>query len=989
MIFKQSFFYTSFNSNFLLQTRKINNNSLDLNKNTLIKAKYAWLNYSSSQNNIITVDVLRKELQNFFKFFINEYKDIEYFAIIFKIAFTNNDVRSCSTTQVANIDGFNSLYSIFSNIFFVENFAEKVSEDENLFNDDNTFEGRIIFTFKPLLNINNTKYEDYTLRKDTDKIIKKDSADYIKDFNYKDYHIPATMDLWKWPNIVFSNNYRNAFASIKIKKSGDKPYIINFNIIINDSSTFINVSNEGTHLFSIYDSLNNTYDLTDFKRVIKDNMVKKYYYFFDGKVKLYHSIIDTKFIKSIHKDCEFDSDKFKVLTLDFETRDISYTNMDNPDYFAKKIPVAVSIFDGKTNYSCIFKNENTWQVELATFLKINLLRRKFEYHKIYVHNFSYFDAIFLIDTLTQLGSIRKPVIRDNKILKIRFNFKINETDKRKYTLTFYDSNLLFQSSLRNLSKSFKVETPKTYFPFNFMNQQEGEKFFDYKGKVPSIKFFPKNLSEKEYELYCSKYPNNFWNFNSELLKYCEIDTIALHQILYKFYIEIYNLFGVDITKYPTLASLTFAIYRANFMQGANIPIILGKLHKTLKQSYYGGITETYLTSGRDIKSYDVNSLYPFSMRNFEMPVGKIVYFSGDINLLYNKIPFGFFRVKIKAPLDILRPALPKKFKIPSINSLRTIFPVGEWEGWYFGEELKDKLQQGYTFIIEEGYLFEKKNIFKNYIDVLYKMKSDHSSDDPKYFIAKLLMNSLYGRFGLNPEVQEVDIISEAESEEIITTKKNVLLTPLLSGNVIVSYDRNDDILNIDNISVSIASAIAAYSRIVMNKYLIKYNENIYYIDTDGIKINRCLDDCYIDNKALGKMKYEYTYLEAAFPLPKVYGGRLLEPYKNYDKELVKIKGLKNPIKYRTLDKTLIMSNFGRNSLILNQEKWIRKMSESTILVKYEDYTLELNESKRELLYNVWGDLVATLPFVIENGGIKKRGRFSGFYRHLIEQFHPL
>ena len=66
-------------------------------------------------------------------------------------------------------------------------------------------------------------------------------------------------------------------------------------------------------------------------------------------------------------------------------------------------------------------------------------------------------------------------------------------------------------------------------------------------------------------MYCSNYPNNSWNFNRELLKYCEIDTIALHQILYKFYVEIYNLFGVDITKYPTLPSLSFAIYRSNFM----------------------------------------------------------------------------------------------------------------------------------------------------------------------------------------------------------------------------------------------------------------------------------------------------------------------------------------------------------------------------------------------------------------------------------------
>jgi hypothetical protein len=119
-------------------------------------------------------------------------------------------------------------------------------------------------------------------------------------------------------------------------------------------------------------------------------------------------------------------------------------------------------------------------------------------------------AIFLIDTLSLLGSLRKPTMlrRDNKFIKLRFTFKINETDKRKYNLIFYDSNLLLQSSLTNLSKSFKIDTPKSFFPFNFMNQDDPNKFFNYIGKVPSIKFFPNNITQKDYELYCSNYPNN-------------------------------------------------------------------------------------------------------------------------------------------------------------------------------------------------------------------------------------------------------------------------------------------------------------------------------------------------------------------------------------------------------------------------------------------------------------------------------------------------
>ena len=40
-------------------------------------------------------------------------------------------------------------------------------------------------------------------------------------------------------------------------------------------------------LFTIEDTLNNRYDLTDFKRVVIENNNKKIYHFLNGEVKLY------------------------------------------------------------------------------------------------------------------------------------------------------------------------------------------------------------------------------------------------------------------------------------------------------------------------------------------------------------------------------------------------------------------------------------------------------------------------------------------------------------------------------------------------------------------------------------------------------------------------------------------------------------------------------------------------------------------------------
>ena len=327
----------------------------------------------------------------------------------------------------------------------------------------------------------------------------------------------------------------------------------------------------------------------------------------------------------------------------------------------------------------------------------------------------------------------------------------------------------------------------------------------------------------------------------------------------------------------------------------------------------------------------------------------------------------FFNVKVYAPESLNKPFLPTK--IFTKNGIRTIFPVGSWSGWYFSEEILNALKFGYRFEIIEGYLFEKNYIFDKYIDVLYKMKNESDPSDPRYYIAKLLMNSLYGRFGLNPVEEEVFILSEALCEKIIEEKKNVNVIPLLSGNVIVSYEKTpSDGVNIDNISVPISSAIAAYSRITMSKYMVKYSKNLYAIDTDGIKISCKLNSSEVDNKELGKFKYEFTFKEAVFPAPKVYGGLLLKPYKNYNCELVKIKGLKNPIPY-FIFKSIQNKN---TNLVILQEKWKRDISNSTIIVTNEPYTLAITENKREIIYDNFGYFIDSIPLYLENGRIVHR-----------------
>jgi hypothetical protein len=98
-----------------------------------------------------------------------------------------------------------------------------------------------------------------------------------------------------------------------------------------------------------------------------------------------------------------------------------------------------------------------------------------------------------------------------------------------------------------------------------------------------------------------------------------------------------------------------------------------KIYKDISLSYFGGISDVYRPEGKDIHSYDVNSLYPSVMAEYPMPVGTPRYFKGDPYII-DKDPFGFFHVKVEAP-NMYIPFLPTNYINPS-GSYSTICPIG-------------------------------------------------------------------------------------------------------------------------------------------------------------------------------------------------------------------------------------------------------------------------------------------------------------------------
>jgi hypothetical protein len=194
---------------------------------------------------------------------------------------------------------------------------------------------------------------------------------------------------------------------------------------------------------------------------------------------------------------------------------------------------------------------------------------------------------------------------------------------------------------------------------------------------------------------------------------------------------------------------------------------------------------------------------------------------------------------------------------------RSKFGYGEWIGWYSTNELKNAIKFGYLFEVLEGYIFKAEDLFSKYIEKLYNMKATSPKNSPKYQIAKLLLNSLYGRFGMAPIMNHSEIVQKQNMDIIIRDIgiENIISEiPLGYQSLIVL---NDEFVDEMQINVAIALCVTANARVDMSvfKNNPKLTGKLYYTDTDSAFIEKELPKYMVDETKLGKMKLEYILTE--------------------------------------------------------------------------------------------------------------------------------
>jgi hypothetical protein len=99
---------------------------------------------------------------------------------------------------------------------------------------------------------------------------------------------------------------------------------------------------------------------------------------------------------------------------------------------------------------------------------LNIFKAKYNKYRVYFHNLSYFDSIYIIRILAKLAKSNnynfKTQLKDGKIINLTLNY--GPGNNKLYNLYFRDSYLLMPESLDILAKAMKVEH-KSLFPIYY------------------------------------------------------------------------------------------------------------------------------------------------------------------------------------------------------------------------------------------------------------------------------------------------------------------------------------------------------------------------------------------------------------------------------------------------------------------------------------------------------------------------------------------
>ncbi|GAJ13197.1 unnamed protein product, partial [marine sediment metagenome] len=169
-----------------------------------------------------------------------------------------------------------------------------------------------------------------------------------------------------------------------------------------------------------------------------------------------------------------------------------------------------------------------------------------------------------------------------------------------------------------------------------------------------------------------------------------------------------------------------------------------------RSAYRGGRNECFQIGELPEQQYhllDINSQYPYVMKSFEYPTN-LKSTGKELSLEQLRAYLKTYSVIAEVLVDTPEPCFAIK------HSGKLLFPIGEFRATLTSAELRYGLFYGYIKQVGNYALYEKGCIFEDYVKFFYGKRQEFSKNGNKVYgyLCKLMLNSLYGKFGQKSEV---------------------------------------------------------------------------------------------------------------------------------------------------------------------------------------------------------------------------------------------
>lgn len=275
----------------------------------------------------------------------------------------------------------------------------------------------------------------------------------------------------------------------------------------------------------------------------------------------------------------------------------------------------------------------------------------------------------------------------------------------------------------------------------------------------------------------------------------------------------------------------------------------------------------------DVRRYDINSMYPYTMVQYPMPFGKPIECSEP----------GLYRFElydIDIDFDLKKGHLPTLLKTASMFNRLGDSYYKNTDGIInikisnIDYELMTRHYDINYIKFNKIYGFKTRtDIFKEWVMKYYNLKS--ISEGGLRLLYKLIINNLYGKFG--------------------SRSRGANKVPVLTANGI-SYTLTDE-HDMGLYYLPVAIAVTSYAHMLIdNAIMLTGYDKFVYCDTDSVHTLGTLPNNLVDNHEIGKFKLENTEKISKYIRQKCYIYKEFNSKKNKDVWNITCAGMNKGLK---------------------------------------------------------------------------------------------